>query len=878
MKRSLVYQEGTSSKFWNIATDGKSFTVTFGRIGTSGQSQTKTLANEAACEKEAAALVAAKLKKGYADAKGGAAVAPKKSEPEKADAKKPAPKKADAKKSAKLSAADAKALIRAIELGLVPKVKALTAKGSVDVVVSGKYGTKSTPLVSASERNNVEVLALVLAGAPNLEWADEYGRTALHSVRDAGIAAKLVEAGANIDAKDNRRRTPLHHAAELGNADLAELLLERGAEVDPRDKEGKTPYTISKNLTVRAVLKKFGSKGLERTDGRALKPKSRAEKPDEVDVDGGAIGVDANGNVWIGGSNAIFRWDGKKVTAFEFDESFSVSEIARGANGRTYFSTNWGLVVHDGSAWRLYGSEDSELHDPHVTDMAVDREGRACLMGYGGEEKLDRPISVFDGKGFTVWTAGSDFHAGVETNRIAFDAKNRIVLGAESGVVFADGTKWKAPGESGNLAAVNVLVADGDAVWAGTWRGAHRVTPDGKATRSIKTPDGTKAILVSGDTVFVGMSYGGMLRVRGDDQRLFKGEESGLEEEDVEGLALGSDGTVWIAAGNAVFQWRDDVVKRFDGKPFAAAAPAKAAKPAEAAPPPPPKKAEPPPKKRKLAPLPAQPLVPRAKLPAHVVKAFDGAKLEGLPRDALFKLVRPSIGVVVGKAATVAPGGSKLGGRPDFAPGKKWPTYRDERDRFLPLLFQIDLAEIAKLDLEGLLPKKGRACFFCDTQPDEIQDSRVVYDDGAKKPSRLEWPEDLVDRKDEDDFVAQLPEHALTFYPTWTLPSSEYLERHAELTDVDRRTLSDLEEKIHAQDPKGSSTSRLLGWPNTLQGEIVSSPDTIVLFQIDGEMKGPKKLDELFSYWGNGMTHFLIKRADLQAKKLEKGTAEVAYT
>ncbi len=875
MKRNLVYQDGTSNKFWNIATDGKSFTVTFGRIGTEGQTQTKKLASEAACEKAAGALVAEKLKKGYVEAKAGKAApakqktGAKKAEPKKTDAKKTDTKKTDAKK--KIGPGDAKALIRAIELGLVPKVKALTAKGSVDVVVPQKYGRKTTPLLAASERKNADVVALVLAAGADLEWKDEYGRTALHSVRDAEVAKKLLDAGADLAARDSRKRTPLHHAAELGDADIAELLLERGADVDPKDADGKTPYVACGELVVRAVLKKFGSKGLEKTDGKALKPKSRSEKPAELDVDGGALGIAADGTVWIAGSNAIFRWDGAKLTAFEFQESFSVSEIAAGAGGCMYFSTNWGLVVHDGGNWRLYGTENSELHDQHVTDMAVDRKGRACLMGYGHEKKLDRPISVFDGKAFTLWTAGSDFPAGHETNRIAFDAKNRVVLGSEGGVVFADGTKWKIPGESGNLAAINVLVSDGDAVWAGAWRGAHRVTPDGKSTQSIKTPDGTKCIAVDGDTIWIGMSYGGLLRVRGGEQKVFK-ENEGLEEEDVEGLALGKDGTLWIAAGNALFQCRGDVVKRFDGKPIDANAAPKAKPKSEPPPPPPPAK------KRKLAALPAQPLVPRAKLPAHVVKALDAAKLEGLPRDALFKLVRPAIGVVVGKAATVAPGGSKLGGRPDFAPGTKWPTYRGESDRFLPLLFQIDLAEIAKHDLEGLLPKKGRACFFCDTQPDEIQDSRVVYDDGAKKPVRLEWPEDLVDRKDEDDFVAQLPEHALTFYPTWTLPSAEYLERHAELTDTDRSTLSDLEEKLHAEDPKGSSTSRLLGWPNTLQGEIVSSPDTIVLFQIDGEMKGPKKLEELFSYWGNGITHFLIKRADLVAKKLEKGGAEVAYT
>lgn len=861
MKRSLVYQDGTSNKFWNVSTDGKSFTVTFGRIGTDGQTQTKKLGSPAECEKAVAALVAEKLKKGYVDAKGAASAKPKAANQ---SAAKPE-KKASTSKS--ISAADAKALLRAIELGLVPKVKALCQKGSVAVVVSQKYGIKTTPLEMAASRENAEIVGLVLAAGGDVRALDQYGSGVLHHVRSVAVAKKLLDAGADLAARDKHRRTPLHAVAASGNADLVELFLERGAEVDAKDAEKKSPYVAASDLTVRAVLKKFGSKGLEKTDGKVLKPKSRSEKPAEVDVDGGAIGVDRDGTVWIGGSSAIFRWDGKKVTAFEFEESFSVSEIAAGPGDRVYFSTNWGLLVWSGGSFRLYSTEDSELHDAHITELAVDRQGRACVMGYGEEEKLDRPVSVFDGKAFAVWTAGDELPKGHETNRIAFDAKNRVVLGTEKGLVFADGKSWKIPGESGNLAAVNVLVADGDAVWAGAWRGAHRVTPDGKCTRSIKTPEGTKCIVVDGDTVWIGMSYGGLLRVRGDEKKLFKDEDAGLD--DVEGIALGKDGTLWVASGSAVFQVRGDAFAKF-GEKLAEASSA-------AAPPPPPKKAEPAPKKRKLAPLPKAPLVARAKLPAHVVKAFDAAKLEGLPREALFSLVRPAIGVVIGKATAVPVGGSKLGGRPDLA-GAKWPEYEDDDGRFLPFLFQIDLADVAKLDVEGLLPKKGRLAFFCDTQPDEITDSRVIFDDGAKKPVRLEWPEDLVDRKDEGDFVAQLPEHALSFYPTWTLPSVEYLERHAELTDVDRKTRSDLEEKIHAQDPKGSSTTRLLGWPDTLQGEIVSSPDTIVLLQIDGNMKGPKKLDELFSYWGHGITHYLLGGADLAAKKIAKASAEVAFT
>lgn len=65
MKRYLIYSDAKSDKFWKIETDGKSYTVTYGKIGTAGAKQTKTFINEGVCVKEADKLIKAKLKKGY---------------------------------------------------------------------------------------------------------------------------------------------------------------------------------------------------------------------------------------------------------------------------------------------------------------------------------------------------------------------------------------------------------------------------------------------------------------------------------------------------------------------------------------------------------------------------------------------------------------------------------------------------------------------------------------------------------------------------------------------------------------------------------------------------------------------------------------------
>jgi predicted DNA-binding WGR domain protein len=65
--RRLTCTEGGSSKFWEGAVEGASLTVRFGKIGTSGQTKTKTLASADAAARELGRLVEEKLGKGYVD-------------------------------------------------------------------------------------------------------------------------------------------------------------------------------------------------------------------------------------------------------------------------------------------------------------------------------------------------------------------------------------------------------------------------------------------------------------------------------------------------------------------------------------------------------------------------------------------------------------------------------------------------------------------------------------------------------------------------------------------------------------------------------------------------------------------------------------------
>lgn len=67
MKKHLKYIDGSSDKFWQIEVLNNSYTVTYGRNGTSGISQAKTFDDADQCLKAAEKLVSEKTKKGYSE-------------------------------------------------------------------------------------------------------------------------------------------------------------------------------------------------------------------------------------------------------------------------------------------------------------------------------------------------------------------------------------------------------------------------------------------------------------------------------------------------------------------------------------------------------------------------------------------------------------------------------------------------------------------------------------------------------------------------------------------------------------------------------------------------------------------------------------------
>ena len=128
----------------------------------------------------------------------------------------------------------------AAAFGSLESVKLLLEAGA-DVNV--RNAADATPLVLAAP--SPQKVAALLAKGADPKLATKAGRTALLVAAATPSAAEsvkmLLDAGADVNALDQRGGSALMEATNAGRADVARLLIERGAKVDIVDGRGSTP-------------------------------------------------------------------------------------------------------------------------------------------------------------------------------------------------------------------------------------------------------------------------------------------------------------------------------------------------------------------------------------------------------------------------------------------------------------------------------------------------------------------------------------------------------------------------------------------------------------------------------------------------------------
>lgn len=164
---------------------------------------------------------------------------------------------------------------------------------------------------------------------------------------------------------------------------------------------------------------------------------------------------------------------------------------------------------------------------------------------------------------------------------------------------------------------------------------------------------------------------------------------------------------------------------------------------------------------------------------------------------------------------------SKFGGLPAVPKGFEWPHYEGGEiegdpveNRPLSFVAQINCADLAGLDSEGLLPEKGMLSFFydCVTQkwgfdPKHRGCARVYYFEDISRLSPMDFPEDMGEEE-------RLAEAVISYKNSRDYP----IYPEGELSFEENEKYEGLYDEFY--DRHGDFRCKLLGYPDCIQGDM----------------------------------------------------------
>ncbi len=161
-------------------------------------------------------------------------------------------------------------------------------------------------------------LRMILQAGAELEARDAAGRTPLHWAAWMGLLARpfieadlvetLIEAGADVNARDAQGRTPLHYAADEGYDRVVAALIAAGADPDARDAQGTAPADLARPKAFDRVLALLSR---QPTDPDAPRTPARAAPPDPPVAGDGRFGAELRDAAGRGDVEAVLNLLGR---------------------------------------------------------------------------------------------------------------------------------------------------------------------------------------------------------------------------------------------------------------------------------------------------------------------------------------------------------------------------------------------------------------------------------------------------------------------------------------------------------------------------------------------------------------------------------------
>ena len=230
--------------------------------------------------------------------------------------------------------------------------------------------------------------------------------------------------------------------------------------------------------------------------------------PEEIYIS--SVAVDKKDNVWIGASDGVWKYDGKKFTLYNSQNTSMLEDlvwsIAVDSKNNVWMSScrvrQGGLVKYDGTKWTVYTPNNSALPVNMIHGIAIDQSDNVWLaLGEYVNQSYLVKISndkweVFDENDFgfkPYW------HGGIQC-----DSRNRVLAGISyflssfSGPHFPDffifdGKKTTQLSRGDNISLSETIINHKDyvlcfgGVWIGEqWRRLDSSEFGGSSVRAVK--------------------------------------------------------------------------------------------------------------------------------------------------------------------------------------------------------------------------------------------------------------------------------------------------------------------------------------------------------------------------------------------------------
>jgi len=125
----------------------------------------------------------------------------------------------------------------------------LSHDANVDCIVAT---SQATALILAAQNNNPKVIEILIAHKANVNAVNCYGNTALHEAAQGGfeeVVDVLLKNKANANAVNHKGSSPLHFACYGSDkkqhpVSVVQKLINAGADVNTKDQRGMTPFLV----------------------------------------------------------------------------------------------------------------------------------------------------------------------------------------------------------------------------------------------------------------------------------------------------------------------------------------------------------------------------------------------------------------------------------------------------------------------------------------------------------------------------------------------------------------------------------------------------------------------------------------------------------